>query len=618
MEQAQYSKLFSFLWNIANDVLVHAFEKGKYKDIIMPMLVLRRIDVLLEPTKDKVLERKEQLDKFGVTNQDQTLCMASGFPFYNTSKFTLKSLTNETDPQRLKLNFIDYINRYSNDVLEIIEKFHLRQQIDNLTETERLGTLISKFTDSNINLSIKPVVDDEGNEILPGLDNHTMGTIFEELLRKFNEENNVTEAGEHFTPRDYVKLLADLAVVPIADQLEPKTTYAVYDGACGTGGILSIAQERINEIITDSNIHLFGQELQPETFATCMADMMISGVLPQTGYSLKGTPRKYIAFGSTISEDGHAGETYDFCISNPPFGTPWKEDLRKKGLKETEKKKFTDSRFNLEYDDNVEFSFIPDIGDCQMLFLANNISRMKDTPLGTRIVEIHNGSSLFTGKAGGGESNLRRYIIENDLLEAIVAMPEKMFYNTGIGTYVWVVTNRKAPNRRGKVQLINATEMKTPLRKNLGEKNCELSEEDRRHIIDLLINFEETPESKIFDNEEFGYWEVPVLRPKRDKEGNIVYKKAKKGQEPEIEYAKNRNECERIPLTYPGGIEAFYENEVAPYDSEARFGEPVLGYELSFTKYFYKPVELRSLEEIRADIRDVEARTAGMLNKILD
>lgn len=618
MEQAQYSKLFSFLWNIANDVLVHAFEKGKYKDIIMPMLVLRRIDVLLEPTKDKVLERKEQLDKFGVTNQDQTLCMASGFPFYNTSKFTLKSLTNETDPQRLKLNFIDYINGYSNDVLEIIEKFHLRQQIDNLTETERLGTLISKFTDSNINLSIKPVVDDEGNEILPGLDNHTMGTIFEELLRKFNEENNVTEAGEHFTPRDYVKLLADLAVVPIADQLEPKTTYAVYDGACGTGGILSIAQERINEIIPDSNIHLFGQELQPETFATCMADMMISGVLPQTGYSLKGTPRKYIAFGSTISEDGHAGETYDFCISNPPFGTPWKEDLRKKGLTDKEKKKFTDSRFNLEYADNGEFSFIPDIGDCQMLFLANNISRMKDTPLGTRIVEIHNGSSLFTGKAGGGESNLRRYIIENDLLEAIVAMPEKMFYNTGIGTYVWVVTNRKAPNRRGKVQLINATEMKTPLRKNLGEKNCELSEADRRHIIDLLINFEETPESKIFDNEEFGYWEVPVLRPKRDKEGNIVYKKAKKGQEPEIEYAKNRNECERIPLTYPGGIEAFYKNEVAPYDSEARFGEAVLGYELSFTKYFYKPVELRSLEEIRADIRDVEARTAGMLNEILD
>lgn len=243
---------------------------------------------------------------------------------------------------------------------------------------------------------------------------------------------------------------------------------------------------------------------------------------------------------------------------------------------------------------------------------------MKDTPLGTRIVEIHNGSSLFTGKAGGGESNLRRYIIENDLLEAIIALPEKMFYNTGIGTYVWIVTNRKAPNRRGKVQLINATEFKSPLRKNLGEKNCELSDDDRTRILELLMNFEETPESKIFDNEEFGYWEVPVLRPKRNKDGDIVYKKAKKGQEPEIEYAKNRNESERVPLTYPGGVEAFYENEVAPYDSEARFGQPILGYELSFTKFFYKPVELRPLADIRADIRDIEARTTGMLDQILD
>lgn len=248
MEQSQYSKLFSFLWNIANDVLVHAFEKGKYKDIIMPMLVLRRIDVLLEPTKDKVIACKEKLDKIGLTNQDQALCFESGYPFYNTSKFTLKLLTVETDPQRLKLNFIEYIKGYSNDILEILEKFHLRQQIDNLTETERLGTLISKFTDSNINLSIEPVRDDEGNEILPALDNHTMGIIFEELLRKFNEENNVTEAGEHFTPRDYVKLLADLAIVPISDKLEPNTTYSIYDGACGTGGILSITQECIKKL----------------------------------------------------------------------------------------------------------------------------------------------------------------------------------------------------------------------------------------------------------------------------------------------------------------------------------------------------------------------------------
>lgn len=622
MNQSQYNKLFSFLWNIANDVLVHAFEKGKYKDIIMPMIVLRRIDVLLEPTKKAVLAKAEQLNAMGITKQDPILCVTSGFPFYNTSQFTLKSLLNETDPARLKMNFIDYMAGYSEDVQDILAKFHLRQQVDNLTETNRLGSLIAKFTDSNINLSIEPVVDDEGNELLPGLDNHTMGTIFEELLRKFNEENNVTEAGEHFTPRDYVKLLADIAVRPIAEQLDNGTTYAVYDGACGTGGILSLAQERINEIIPKSNIHLFGQELQAETFATCKADMMISGVLSQTGYSLGGNNRKYIAFGSTISQDGHPGETYDFCISNPPFGTPWKEDLRIKGLSDKEKKKFIDSRFTLEYDGNGEFSFIPDIGDCQMLFLANNVSRMKaDTPLGTRIVEIHNGSSLFTGKAGGGESNLRRYIIENDLLEAIISLPEKMFYNTGIGTYVWVVTNRKAPHRRGKVQLINATEFKTALRKNLGEKNCELSEGDRDRIIDLLIRFEETPESKIFNNEEFGYWEVPVLRPKRDKEGNLVYTTPKRGQKtfvPEVVYAPNRNESERVPLTYPGGVDAFFKNEVVPYDDEARFGEPVLGYELSFTKYFYKPVELRPLADIRADIRAVEQRTAGMLNQILD
>ena len=606
MNQAQYSKLFSFLWNIANDVLVHAFEKGKYKDIIMPMLVLRRIDVLLEPTKDKVLERKAQLDKFGVTNQDQALCMVTGFPFYNHSKFTLKTLINETDPQRLRMNFIDYINGYSEDVLEIIDKFHLRQQIDNLTETGRLGSLIAKFTDSNINLSIKPVVDDEGNEVLPALDNHTMGTIFEELLRKFNEENNVTEAGEHFTPRDYVKLLADLAVAPVADKLENRP-YAIYDGACGTGGILSIAQERIAELKPNATIHLFGQELQPETFATCKADMMISGVLPQTGYSLKGSARKYIAFGSTISEDGHPGETYDFCISNPPFGTPWKEDLRKKGLTDKEKKKFTDSRFNLEYDGDGDFSFIPDIGDCQMLFLANNISRMKETESGTRIVEIHSGSSLFNGKAGGGESNLRRYILENDLLEAIIAVPEKLFYNVPIATFIWVLTNRKTSNRKGKVQLINATDFKTQLRRNLGEKTCFISDNDRKRILDLFLKFEESPESRIFNNEEFGYWDVPVLRPKRDKEGNIVYK-TKKGKEQEIEYARNRNESERVPLTYPGGVDAYFENEVAPYDSEARFGEPILGYELSFTKYFPKSVKSRSIYEIRNDIHNINCR----------
>ena len=615
METKQYNNLFSFIWNIANDVLVHAFEKGDYKKIILPFMVLRRIDVLLEPTKKQVLEKKEFCDKNKLTDYTPFLTPITGYPFYNTSAFTMSTLKNEIDPQRLKMNIIEYFNGFSLDVQDIIDKFKLRQQVDNLTEVGRLGSLLEKFTDGTINLSINPVMeeqtDEDGNkqmvERLPGLDNHTMGTIFEELLRKFNEENNVTEAGEHFTPRDYVRLLADLAVVPVKDKLTDNT-YTIYDGACGTGGILTIAQEEMERVALEQGknvkVSIFGQELQADTYATCKADLMISGNINKFAYKLDSVEHQYMAFGSTISQDGHAGEKYDFCISNPPFGTPWKEDLKNWGL--DDKREVIDPRFSAP-----DMSFIPDIGDCQMLFLANNISRMKETELGTRIVEVHNGSSLFTGNAGGGESNLRRYIIENDLLEAIVAMPEKDFYNTGIATYIWVITNHKEERRRGYVQLIDASKICSPLRKNLGEKNCETTEDDRNRILQLLMDFKETPESKIFRNEEFGYWQVPVLRPKRDKDGNIVQKKGK------VVMAKNRNEVEQIPLLYPGGIEAFYVNEVKPYDDEAEFGEPVIGYELSFTKYFYKPVQLRSLSEIMADINVLESETKGLWEKIL-
>ena len=607
MDNKQYNALFSFIWNIANDVLVHAFEKGDYKKIILPFMVLRRIDVLLEPTKEAVLAKKEFCDKANIADYTPFLAPITGYPFFNTSAFTMKTLKNEIDPQRLKMNVIEYFNGFSQDVQDIIDKFKLRQQVDNLTETNRLGSLLEKFTDESINLSVKPVLDDKGEERLPGLDNHTMGTIFEELLRKFNEENNVTEAGEHFTPRDYVRLLGQLAVEPIKDKITDNT-YTIYDGACGTGGILTIAQEEIQRIAdsTGKNVRvsIFGQELQPDTYATCKADLMISGNINKFSYRIGTVDHQYIAFGSTISQDGHAGEKFDFCISNPPFGTPWKEDLKNWGF--GDKKEVNDPRFF----DGVT-SFIPDIGDCQMLFLANNVSRMKDTPLGTRIVEVHNGSSLFTGNAGGGESNLRRYIIENDLLEAIVAMPENDFYNTGISTYIWIITNRKEERRRGYVQLIDASKICSPLRKNLGSKNCETSEEDRKCILQLLMDFKETPESKIFRNEEFGYWQVPVLRPKRDKEGNIVLKKGKPTM------ACIKKESEQIPLLYPGGIEAFYEKEVKPYDDEAQFGEPVIGYELSFTKYFYKPVQLRTLDAIMEDIRSIERDTDGLLDEIM-
>lgn len=696
MEQSQYNFLFSFIWNIANDVLVNAFNKGDYKKVILPMLVLRRIDVLLEPTKDAVIQMKEQLDKNKIENQAPVLYDITGYPFYNTSKFTMKTLKSEIDPLRLKMNFIEYLNGYSKDVLDIIEKLHLRQVVDNLTEAERLGSIIEKFTSDKINLSSMPVFDGEGNLLHPALDNHTVGMMFEELLRRFNEENNVTEAGEHFTPRDYVKLLADLAVLPVADKIKA-TTYSVYDGACGTGGILTIAQERIKQIGKEQGkdvaINIYGQELLPDTYATCKADLMISGHIKSFQYNYAGEEREYIAFDSTISRDGHAGETYDFCISNPPFGTPWKEDLKKRGLKETEKAKFTDSRFNIAIgngENRKDITFLPDIGDCQMLFLANNLSRMvDDTEQGTRIVEVHNGSSLFTGNAGSGASNLRQYIIENDMLEAIIAMPENDFYNTGIGTYIWIVTNRKEERRKGYVQLIDATDIKSPLRKNLGKKNCETNEADRNEIVKMLLDFKETKKSKIFPNKEFGYYSVTVERPlrlvyenldeialpdlKNKGDGELLQRVVeaweknlgghtvgdfalflmleqmkvkvpaskvklvrqylgKHNDKADVCFAKptkrdsavvtdpSLRDTEQVPLLYPGGIDAFMEKEVLPYAPDAFYdaANVVVGYELSFTKYFYKPVELRTIADITTDINGIEGRLKGVLKDILN
>lgn len=696
MEQSQYNFLFSFIWNIANDVLVNAFNKGDYKKVILPMLVLRRIDVLLEPTKDAVIQMKEQLDKNKIENQAPVLYDITGYPFYNTSKFTMKTLKSEIDPLRLKMNFIEYLNGYSKDVLDIIEKLHLRQVVDNLTEAERLGSIIEKFTSDKINLCSKPVYDGEGKILHPALDNHTVGMMFEELLRRFNEENNVTEAGEHFTPRDYVKLLADLAVLPVADKIKA-TTYSVYDGACGTGGILTIAQERIKQIGKEQGkdvaINIYGQELLSDTYATCKADLMISGHIKSFQYNYAGEEREYIAFDSTVSRDGHAGETYDFCISNPPFGTPWKEDLKKRGLKETEKAKFTDSRFNIAIgngENRKEITFLPDIGDCQMLFLANNLSRMvDDTEMGTRIVEVHNGSSLFTGNAGSGASNLRQYIIENDMLEAIIAMPENDFYNTGIGTYIWIVTNRKEERRKGYVQLIDATDIKSPLRKNLGKKNCETNEADRNEIVKMLLDFKETKKSKIFPNKEFGYYSVTVERPlrlvyenldeialpdlKNKGDGELLQRVVeaweknlgghtvgdfalflmleqmkvkvpaskvklvrqylgKHNDKADVCFAKptkrdsavvtdpSLRDTEQVPLLYPGGIDAFMEKEVLPYAPDAFYdaANVVVGYELSFTKYFYKPVELRTIADITTDINGIEGRLKGVLKDILN
>ena len=608
MTQIQHNQLVSFIWNIANDVLVNVYNKGDYRKVILPMIVLRRFDAVLEDTKKEVLAMKERLTAANIIQQDEALCAVAGQAFCNSSPFTLKDLKSRTNSQQLKLDFIAYLDGFSANVQDIITKFKFRNEIDTLVEGGVLGLLIEKFVDNRINLSNRPVLFDDGSVRLPALDNHSIGTVFEELLRRFNEENNVTEAGEHFTPRDIVTLMAEIAFVPIMDKITD-SSYLIYDGACGTGGILSVSEERLQQLAEARgkriNTHIFGQELQPETYATCKSDLLIKG---------DGEEANNISFGSTISEDGKAGMKFDFCISNPPFGTPWKRDLENLGLKD--KKDITDGRFLIAYDGNPAYSLVPNIGDLQMLFLANNISRMKDTTeLGTRIVEVHNGSSLFTGNAGGGESNLRRYIIENDLLEAIIAVPEKMFYNTGIGTFIWIVTNRKESRRKGKIQLIDATGLKSPLRKNLGEKNCEFTPEINEQILRAYMDFEETPISKIFDNSEFGYWEITVDRPKRDEQGVIV--KNKRGK---IEIDKTLRDKEQVPLTYEGGIETFVRNEILPYTPDAivNTDDYVIGYELSFTKYFYKPKQLRTLDEIRADIRAIEESTKGLLNQILN
>lgn len=605
MEKANFGQIVSFLFGIANDCLVDVYDVGDYRKIILPMMVIRRFDAVLEPTKKAVLEMKKNLDAEGITDQDEALCAVAGEAFCNGSPYTLSDLKSRTNQQQLRADFILYLDGFSRNVQDIIKKFEFRNQIDKLSEHDILGLLISKFTDPSINLSSRPVTTPAGT-VLPALDNHTMGTVFEEVIRKFNEETNITDAGRHFTPRDIVELITDLAFVPVKDKIQ-NTTYRIYDGACGTGGMLTVADQRIREIAAEFgkrvSIHLYGQELADETYAIAKSDMLVKG---------EGEQSDHIAFGSTISNDGFSGQTFDFCLSNPPFGTPWKTDLKAWG--DIKKEEIADTRFIVSHHGET-LSLVPDIGDPQMLFLANNISKMKqDTSLGSRIVEVHNGSSLFTGKAGQGPSNLRQYILENDLLEAIVALPEKMFYNTGIGTYLWVLANKKEARRKGKVQLIDATSFKKPLRKNLGEKNCEVDTEIRNMILDLYMAFEDADPkySKVFPNSEFGYWEVPVYTPQLDENGDPILDKKGKPVKP-------NSDKEQVPFSYEGGIEAFIENEVRPYAPLAfiKPGTEKVGYELSFTKYFYQPVQLRTLEEITADIRAIEAETDGLLDEII-
>jgi type I restriction enzyme M protein len=715
MNHSQHNAVVNFIWGIADDVLRDVYVRGKYRDVILPMTVIRRLDCLLEPTHDAVLAMKEKLDKAGVSNQGPALAQAAKQPFYNTSQFTLRRLLDQ--PKQLKANFRDYLDGFSENVQEIVGKFKFRQQLDTLEDADALGHLVTKFISPHINLGPNSVLDGAGKEKLPGLTNHGMGYVFEELIRRFNEENN-EEAGEHFTPREVVDLMARLIFMPIADQLV-SGAYLLYDGACGTGGMLTVGEETLQKIAKEhgkkASIHLFGQEINAETYAICKADLLLKG---------EGDEAENIKFGSTLSADAFPSLEFDFMLSNPPYGKSWKTDLDR--ICGGNKKDMSDPRFVVEhkslYGDEPELNLVTRTSDGQLMFLVNKLAKMKrKSKLGSRIAEVHNGSSLFTGDAGQGESNIRRWIIENDWLEAIIALPLNMFYNTGIATYIWVLTNNKPEHRKGKVQLIDATQWFSKLRRNLGQKNCEMRSEDIQKIIDAFLAFEETEQSKIFPNEAFGYWKVTVERPLRLKVdlspkaverfhkaceiakekplGNLIDRvattlspgphmdynrfeeavkadaeehnlkltpkrlkfiqaelavrdeqakpvvrkksKLKKGESPpenaalygqylieedgkqfivEYEADSDLRDTEQIPLLEEGGIEAFIQREVLPHVPDAWIdaSKIAVGYEIPFTRHFYKYQPLRSLKEITADIRTLEEETEGLLEQITE
>jgi len=518
MNQAVHNKLVSFIWSIADDCLRDVYVRGKYRDVILPMVVLRRLDALLEPTKEKVLEEvKFQREEVGLTELDANgLKDASGYVFYNTSPWTLQKLhTTATNSQQLlHANFIEYLEGFSLNVKEIIQKFNLKSQIEHMANKDVLLEVLEKFTSPYINLTNKEKIDPNGNKLHP-LTNLGMGYVFEELIRKFNEDNN-EEAGEHFTPREVIELMTHIMFDPVKHDLPPVMT--IYDPACGSGGMLTESQNFIKdpdgEIRAKGDVYLYGKEINDETYAICKSDMMIKGENPEN-----------IKNGSTLSTDEFAGMQFDFMLSNPPYGKSWSSELKyiKNG------KDVIDSRFIVLLKDYwkevAEKDAIPRSSDGQLLFLMEMVSKLKPlskSPHGSRIASVHNGSSLFTGDAGSGESNIRRYIIENDYLEAIIQLPNNLFYNTGITTYIWILTNNKAQKRKGKVQLIDANELYTKLRKNLGDKNCELKDE---HIKTIMQTYKEMADvekdeqnkiaSKVFENSDFGYYKVNIERPKR-------------------------------------------------------------------------------------------------------
>jgi type I restriction enzyme M protein len=588
MNQAQHNTIVNFIWSIADDVLRDVYTRGKYRDIILPFTVLRRLDAILEPTKEAVLQMHEKLNTMKIDNQAPQLRKVSGYVFYNTSKYTFKKLLNE--PGNIRQNLETYLDGFSSDVQDIISKFKLRNQLETMEEGNITFPLIEKFCTSTINLSPKPVLNKDGNVVMEGLTNLGMGYVFEELIRKFNEENN-EEAGEHFTPREIIKLMTHLIFDPIKGKIKDGT-YLIYDPACGSGGMLTEAEHFALEINPKATFHLYGQEVNPETFAICKADMLIKEEDPDK-----------IAFGSTLSNDGFSNLQFDFMLSNPPYGKTWKIDQPAI----VDKKEIIDYRFKIG---------VPRVNDGQLLFLMNMVSKMKkDSELGSRFATIHNGSALFTGDAGQGESEIRKYLFENDLLEAIIALPNDLFYNTGIPTYIFILTNKKDKKRKGKLQLINVTadHFNSKMRKPLGKKRVQFDANHINTITQLFLDFEPNEYSIILDNTDFGYHQITVHQPEKDEQGNIVLDSKGKPKSD----AKLRD-IENIPLK--DSIDDFFETEVLPFVPNAWYNakETKVGYEVNFAKYFYQYQAPRKLTEITKDILAIEEETENLLKEIIE
>ncbi len=536
------------IWNVA-DILRGGWKQHEYQDVILPLVVLKRLDNVLSKTKQDVLRTYNQMHG---TMSDDSLSLflekEAGYKFYNTSPYDFKKLLD--DSEGIYANFINYLDGFSPNVRDIVTKFEFQKQLNKLKSGKMLHLILKELD----KVDLRPEV----------VNNHDMGYIFEELIRKFNEQSNET-AGEHYTPREVIRLMVRLLLEPDADRIKGESKIIeMYDPACGTGGMLTIGKEYIqSKINPDAEVFLYGQELNPQTFAIAKSDILIKG---EDANRIKGGSGEH-AEDSTLSNDQFYDKTFDYVIANPPYGVDWKKD---KDAVEAEAARGDAGRFP---------AGTPAVSDGQMLFLQHMISKMRpEHEGGGRVAVVHNGSPLFTGAAGSGPSNIRKWLLENDYLEAIIALPTNMFYNTGIATYIWVITNRKPDERKGKVQLIDAGEIFHKLRKNLGDKNKELTTDDIDEIYSLYENFHQTKRSKIFNNEDFGYTQVTVTWDK-DKD------------------------TENVPLTED--IDEYYRREVLPHLPTAKLDrkKDKIGYEIPFNRYFYEHKPPRNLDEIDDDLQ---------------